>query len=178
MQQYQHHYLDEFEYVKRAFFPRWDRKKEWCFQLVDDLDGALGTCNTDSKAIQLTAVPRERLRELLIHEITHAVSSGRHGKKWQVRMEMAAKRAVSLQMENLAALLRKDIEAYQDPTRSYYVTAALVYSQISEAVILCPEATFGQVIDWVRLQNGMSEQAFLERFKRARRVYDRAQKDA
>ena len=49
MQQNQHHYLDEFEYVKRAFFPRWDRKKEWCFQLVDDLDGALGTCNTRFK---------------------------------------------------------------------------------------------------------------------------------
>ena len=177
MQQNQHHYLDEFEYVKRAFFPRWDRKKEWCFQLVDDLDGALGTCNTDSKAIQLTAAPREGLRELLIHEITHAVSAGHHGRKWQVRMEIAAKRAVSLQMEKLAAQLRKDIEAYQDPTKSYYVTAALVYTQISDAVTQCPEATFEQVIDWVRLQNGMPEQAFLNRFKRARRVYNRAQKD-
>ncbi|MGO9567371.1 MAG: SprT-like domain-containing protein [Desulfomonilaceae bacterium] len=177
MQQNQHHYLDEFEYVKRTFFPRWDRKMGWCFQLVDDLDGALGKCNTDSKAIQLTAAPIEGLREILIHEIAHAVSAGRHGKKWQVRMEMAAKRAVSLQMEKLAAQLRKDVEAYQDPTKSYYITAALVYTQIRDSVTLCPEATFENVIDWVRLQNGMSEQAFLARFKRARRVYDRAQKD-
>jgi hypothetical protein len=79
------------------------------------------------------------------------------------------------QMEKPAAQLKR--QAYRSGKELLRNGCFSLY-QISDAVTLCPEATFEQVIDWVRLQNGMSEQAFLNRFKRARRVYDRAQKDA
>jgi hypothetical protein len=41
------------EFVRHTFFPRWDRKREWQIVEADDLDGAQGKCDLDTKTVSV-----------------------------------------------------------------------------------------------------------------------------
>ncbi len=51
------------------------------------------------------------------------------------------------------------------------------YQEIGDAVTETPDATFLQVIDFLRRDYGYSRKEFLDRFRRARAVFDREKRD-
>jgi hypothetical protein len=167
------HIQEQYEEVRRDFFPRWDRQKNWSLHVIQDLDGAHGRCDAPHKRI-VSGFNGDELVLVLIHEIAHAVVSGGHGKKWQARMERAAIAAEGLGRMELAGLLRKEIAGYSDPLAR--VTAAGVYSEIEDAIIGVPQANFLQVVDWVRREYGLNRQEFFRRFRRAKAVYQEARR--
>jgi len=166
-------YEREFDYVRKTYFPRWDRKKEWKLQVLDDDDGAEGHCNAESKTIRVQYTPKRRLRLLFIHEIAHAAASyGGHSKKWLARMEKAAKQAESIGEIELSSEIRKDVESYRDP-ENLRPTAAIIYQQIRDVVFDSSSALpFNAVVDHVRRLYGMSKSDFLKQYKRVQRVFD------
>lgn len=165
-------YEREFDYVRKTYFPRWDRKKEWKLQVLEDVDGAEGRCISDSKTIKIRHATESRLRPLLIHEMAHAAASVGHDKKWQARMEKAAQKAETIGEAELSSQIRKEIESYNDP-ENLRPTAAIVYQQIEDTVRdSSPALPFKAVLDHVRRLYGMSESDFLKRYRRSQRVFD------
>lgn len=72
-----HDYQVAFNYVRQAFFPRWDRKREWALLEVDDLDGACGSCVTPEKRVKIVpGYSGNCLLLILIHEICHSFTTG------------------------------------------------------------------------------------------------------
>ena len=163
------------EYIRRTFFPDWDKGRQWQVVQVDDLDGAQGRCERTTKTISiLDGIKQDDLFALLIHEIAHAVSNDCHGKRWLQRMEDAANRADQEGLPTLAALLRQQIVGYQDGFR---MTAAMIYGEIENCVVSEPQVSFPQVVDFLRRDFGISGHHFLRRFRRAERVFEEAQQD-
>lgn len=143
---------------------------------MTDLDGAQGECCREDHTIRITHFPEgDEGTVLLIHEIGHAVANGGHGKNWQAQMEQAAVIAEDAGRKKLAGLLRKEIAGYNDPVAR--VSAGLVYQEIGDAVVEVPDATFCQVIDCLRRNYGFSRKEFLNRFRRARTVFDREKRN-
>ena len=166
----------EFQAVRQQFFPRWDRAGRWRIRQVSDLNGANVRVYPETRTIRITHLPDgDEGTLLLIHEIAHAASNWGHGKKWQCRMERAAVAAEGMGRTELAGLLRKEIAGYRDPVAR--VTAGLVYQEISDAVVEAPDLTFLQVVDCLRRDYGLSRKEFLDRFRRARAVFDRERRD-
>jgi hypothetical protein len=166
----------EFHTIRQEFFPRWDRAKRWRIRRVADLNGANGQAHPDTRTIRITHLPEgDEGTLLLIHEIAHAVGNWGHGKKWQARIEQAAKAAEKMGRTELAGLLRKEIAGYRDPVAR--VTARLAYQEIADAAAEAPDATFLQVVDCLRRDYGLSRREFLSRFRRARAVFDREKRD-
>jgi hypothetical protein len=168
-------YEREFNYVRKTYFPLWDRKQEWKLQVLDDDDGAEGHCNAESKTIRVQYTAKNRLRLLFIHEIAHAAATyGGHGKKWLARMEKAAKKAESIGEIELSGEIRKDVESYRDP-ENVSPSAAIIYQQIEDVVLENSIALpFDAVMDYVRRLYGMSMSDFLKKYKRVQRVFDAA----
>ena len=165
------------EYIRTTFFPRWDRKGRWQIVQVDDLNGAQGWCERESKTISiLDGMSGNDLLALLIHEIAHAASNDCHGRRWLNKMEEAANDAADrLGQVALASLLREQIAGYQDDFR---VTAAMLYNEIENCVFEQPYISFSQVVDFLRRDYGLSQDDFLRRFRRAERVFEQAKQDA
>ena len=163
------------EYIRTTFFPGWDKGRRWQVVQVDDLDGAQGRCERKIKTISvLGGIKQDDLLALLIHEIAHAVRNDFHGKRWLQRMEDAANHADQQGLPTIAALLRQQIEGYQDGFR---VTAAMMYGEIENCVFSEFQVTFPQVVDFLRRNFGISRRQFLRRFRRAERVFEEAQRD-
>lgn len=171
------HWLNHaFQAVRQQFFSRWDRAGRWRLRQVRDLDGAQGKCCRGDRTIRITHLPKgDEGTVLLIHEIAHAVANGGHGTRWQVRLEEAAAIAEATGRMELAVLLRKEITGYNDPMAR--VSAGMLYQEIGDAVAGTPEATFVQVIDYLRRDYGLSRKEFLNRFRRARMFFDREKRD-
>ena len=170
------HLAEAFQTVRQQFFPRWERAGRWRLRQVADLDAAQGECSREDHTIRITHLPEgDEGTVLLIHEIGHAVANGGHGKNWQARMEQAAVIAEDAGRKELAGLLRKEIAGYNAPVAR--VSAGLVYQEIADAVTEAPDATFCQVIDCLRRDYGYSWKEFLNRFRRARAVFDREKRE-
>jgi hypothetical protein len=90
-------------------------------------------------------------------------------------MEQAAVTAEGMDRTELAEVLRKEIAGYKDPV--VRVTAGLVYQEISDAAAEVPDLTFFQVVDCLRRDYGLSRKEFLNRFRRARTVFDRERRE-
>jgi hypothetical protein len=167
---------EEFQVIREQFFPRWDRAGRWRIRQVADLNGAQGQAHAETRTIRITHLPEgDEGTLLLIHEIAHAVGNWGHGKKWQARMEQAAVTAEGMDRTELAEVLRKEIAGYKDPV--VRVTAGLVYQEISDAAAEVPDLTFFQVVDCLRRDYGLSRKEFLNRFRRARTVFDQERRE-
>lgn len=170
-------YEREFDYVRQTYFPRWDRKKEWKLQVLEDVDGAEGQCRYESKTIKIRYTVESRLRLLFIHEIAHAAASVGHDKKWQARMEKAAQKAETIGEFELSGEIRKEIEGYEDP-ENLRPTAAIIYQQIEDTVRDSSTGLpFEAVMDHIRRHYGMSRPDFLTKYKRVQRAFDSATKE-
>jgi len=49
---------EEWELIRRQFFPRWDRERRWQIKVVSDLDGAMGRCCPEERTIYLACIPQ------------------------------------------------------------------------------------------------------------------------
>ena len=110
----------EFEYVRKTFFPRWDRKGEWKIEFSegpsDDHDFiAWSNLSTKTIIIFRSKCPvGDHLRAVLIHEICHAITSRAsqplgHGEHWCNRMQDAAEIASRLRLIGVAKEISRDI---------------------------------------------------------------------
>jgi hypothetical protein len=168
---------EDLQWIRKTFFPRWDRECRWRLIQVPDLNGGQGRCYSETCTVRILILPHRDARAvLLIHEICHAATNQGHGKKWLKRMEKAAATAEALGYNEIAALLREQIAAYGDPNNR--ITAADVYRQIEDVVWQDQSVTFHNAVDFVRRDYGLTRQEFLKRFRRARAVFGRERRDA
>jgi len=164
------------EFVRRHFFPRWDRKGRWKVVQANDLDGAQGRCDNESKTVKIRrGISGDDVTAILIHEICHAVGELGHGKRWRRRMEQAARTADALAMAAVAERLREEIKGYEE---GLFMSASDIYREISDAIWQYPKVTFVQVLDFVRRDYGLSRAQFMKRFRRSKRVFTEAKREA
>ncbi len=166
-----HHFPE----IKTLFFPRWDRHNLWRIS-TRSRRKVHGHCDPERRVIAIVIQhedPDEQ-DKLLIHEICHAVVDGSHGKKWQDRMERAAKKADELGRDVLAKMLRQEIAEYQEATTSLEVA----YNQIRDALSDYPDLTFPQIKRWLADQYGLLVSEVCTSFRRAKAVFQEAKRDA
>jgi hypothetical protein len=162
-----------FDYIRTTFFPRWDRAHKWTVgDKHADCQG-YGYCDTEGKQIIVKPDSPHGQDVTLIHEITHAVASIYHGKKWRRRMEKAAQKAESLRLRELADGIREECTDYRD--KCIKPTATMVYNQVEDAVRdKHGERSFEKVVEFVADSNGMTSKTLLAKYKRLRKVYHNA----
>ena len=177
----------EFELIRKKYFPRWDRKKEWKIKIFEDeneidLEEAYGISPehvNGFSADKHRIIYLHRISRLtIIHEITHAVIGPSHGKKFFDRMEQAAKRADDIGDHDLANALRDEIKMYKETP---LITADYVYMRIKDAVVdnvHNPHISFDKVVIFIANDLGLTSDSFLQKYKRADRVYKREMKSA
>jgi len=171
--------LDAFQWVRETLFPRWDRRRDWRLtaRRANGYNVDLDLCDWQSKRIHVLACHGgDELREVLVHEITHAVvkHSTMHGRSWQRRMLKAASRCREMGEHRLAEMIRRDVEGYkEDPVR---VTAVLMYETIKDIAAERPEMTYDAVVDYLRREYPMRKRDFEQRFRRARSVFVEARR--
>lgn len=167
----------QFDYVREAFFPRWDRHRQWRVNSADDLNGASGLCDIQRKRIRvLRKLHGEELTLVLIHEVAHVFGHG-HGRPWMTRMEQAAARAVQIGRKSLATAIRTEVDGHRSSPK---VRACHVYSTIDDTVCELMSVdevpSCSSIIDSVARYYGILPRDFFKQYPRARSVFDRAVK--
>ncbi len=163
---------ESFELVRRVFFPRWDRNREWGIKRVWHLP-ADGKCDRISKNILLKELSPEKdeLFCILIHEICHASSSPYHGKRWQERMAIAGEQAEKIGLKKLSQLIDEEVKRYRQIPRNIYRE---VYDFIYDTVTAYPYMKFDKMVFHVAKEYGMYPREFKKRFKRCRKIFNQA----
>lgn len=165
------HFLE----IKHQFFPRWDRKNLWRIS-TRSRRNVHGCCDPERRVIEIVIQhndPDERDR-LLIHEICHAVAEGGHGKKWQDRIEMAARRAEELGRDRLAKLLREEIESY----RESWKPVDEAYGIVQEWLTCNPDLTLAQVRRALAQEYGLLISEVGKVLRRFENVFSEAKREA
>lgn len=147
---------EQFKYVRKNFFPGWDKDGRWKARLSTELDGAMGRCDVERKRISVTLEGGRLATVTLIHEICHAVVGEYHGKMFQGRLLKAAARAKDMGRLDLAADLRAEAAMARRSGRIY---AEHVYGTIAGAA-RDSDVDFQQTIEYVRRQYGSQEYRF------------------
>jgi hypothetical protein len=129
---------------------------------------------TMKKKIIYVSKDDEDLIAFLIHEICHAVTpSTNHGRPWQERMLKAATMAEQTGQSRLAEFLRDEVVSYQQ--HAEVITPKGIYCAIEDCVSdLKGIPSFRSVVTLVAKSYVMTAKKFLERYPRAKRVYDEA----
>jgi len=117
---------------------------------------------------------------LLIHEITHAVSSDKHGKQWQNRCLKAAKQTDKMGRKSLAKAIRDDVKMFQN--MSPPPNTEMIYQKIRDLVLVTEVETEGlwpyeKIIKYISWEVGLDPEEIEKRFKKCRKVYDSAVED-
>jgi len=163
---------EAFEYVRKTFFSRWDKKSEWIV-IHDSKFPGVGRCRSEDKTIEVKFVPQNdgELKLLLIHEICHSSASG-HGKKWSSRMLKAATRAEKAGCSNVADLIRKNVA---ETEKAASVNASLVYDCIRLRLILGDklDESYEDFINSVACGVGMYPDELEKKFKQCRKIYNK-----
>lgn len=100
-----------FQFVRKEFFPRWDKGNNWILGEVKP--PYMGRCDRSKKIIEvLYNMPhiQNSFVFLLIHEICHAVSTDYHGQRWRKRMLMASEVARRKGNKQLSRMILYDLE--------------------------------------------------------------------
>ena len=165
------HFLD----IKHLFFPLWNRHNLWRIT-TRSRRKVHGRCDPVRRIIEIVvqhADPDER-DKLLIHEICHAVVDGSHGKKWQDRMERAAKRADELGRDVLAKMLRQEIVNYQE----FAGGREQAYQTIQDWLNAEPDLTLAQVKRSLADLTGLLVSEISTKLRRFEKVFLEAKRDA
>lgn len=147
---------DAVKYVRRTFFPNWDKKQQWkIFECTEYLDTIRerrvgGECNTKEKTIKvnmacITENPNE-LHVLLIHEICHCITKG-HGKGWQNKMFSKAEIAKKIGNIKLSKRIKKDV--HNTTIIEWYEEHRLevrIHGRISECLRQYPSISFDELM--------------------------------
>lgn len=101
---------DSFEFVRKEFFPTWDKKKQWLIEKV--AEGSRGYCIRRGKTILIFYLPHNEnsLYWLLIHEICHAISTNFHGERWKNRMIKVAELSRKKGNSQLSKMIFHDLK--------------------------------------------------------------------
>lgn len=161
--------------VLATFFPTWKAGKQWrCTPQTRRT--AHGYCNLERRVVEMGLVSSDddELDKLLIHEICHATASVGHVKKWQNRMSHAAAKARKLGRHRLAQLLDEEVRNYQESA----LTMDHAYQQVEDALTDNPDLTLAQIKQWLAKEYGLLIREVDKSFRRLRKVYDHARKDA
>jgi hypothetical protein len=161
-----------FEFVRKVFFPRWDRARQWGVKRVWHLP-AQGRCDRASKNILIKdqSPQEDELNCLLIHEISHAVSSPYHGRCWQDRMMKAGVRAEKIGHSVLAKMLGEEVKRQKLIPKNIDREA---YDLIYDMVTALPYIKFNSLITRVASEYGMYPREFKVRFKRSKKIFNQA----
>lgn len=167
------------ESIRADFFPRWDRKHQWCIKEVDSLP-SFGICDQKNKTISIQPnLNDDFLEKLLIHEICHAVIHvhGGHGGKWNNRMLKASKVAKRIGQVKLSILLENEVKTYIKTEMlepNGFPPKELIYEEIEDAVYYKKNISFNEVIKTVAKGYGFYPGELLSTFKECKSVYKRA----
>ena len=157
----------EYQNIRKLFFPRWDREGLWKVSSNPPEDGkvssGLGYCDPDNKIIHVMT-DSEGYSITLIHEICHAVTTQSHEKKWFQRMMKANVVADQLGNDQLATEIREDVDMFATAPR---LSAAEVESRFCDAVIDAPGLDFENIVQGVATQNGITSEELLQRWPTA-----------
>jgi hypothetical protein len=86
---------------------------------------------------------------------------------------LATVNAEAIGMLDLYAAIKNDLALANDPN-GFTPTAGMIYQRIWDAVIDCPEETFGDMMDVVRCEFGFRRDEFFAKFRRCRETYEKA----
>ena len=159
-------------FIRSAFFPRWDKKRQWKLKEVWDLPSE-GRCETDQRLIYIKPQPesdQDSLHLLLIHEICHALAPN-HGERWRARMLKASDRARQLGMQSLSKLICQDADSYYLDGKK---PAPEIYQQIRQIVQKSPQASFGSIIRYLAMENGLYRNEMVKKYSQCRKIYEQA----
>ena len=95
----------------------------------------------------------------------------------RIRLHQAVRHACRDCKDKLPELLRALEAADHCGDPAEILRPALVYQEIVDAVTEVPEATFCQLIDCLRRDYGYSRKEVLDRFRRARVVFDQEKRN-
>lgn len=169
---------ETFEYIRKTFFPRWDKNNQWTVKVDSDLP-LHGLCKKGEKIIILQYISEKNneLYLLLIHEICHATTDNYHAKKWCARMLKVAEMAEKIGHEKLSKMIQGQVKAYKSLETNRKGKAAYIYEGIQYAVFDAPTASYKDIIKWVGQQFGYYPEEIEESYKLCKKVYDKAVKD-
>ncbi len=165
----------DFDRIKRLFFPRWDRAGLW--RVTTNSRRRLhGFCDQAQKRIEIVTShdDADKHDALIIHETCHAVTGGGHGNDWQARMEKAAVRATELKRRKVARILRDEIAAYRAAPQS----VEYVYQGIEDAVFINPRLTLMQIKRRIAYDHGLLASEVCRKFPRTEKVYLTTKREA
>lgn len=163
-----------YQYVRKSFFPRWDRDRQWTCHLIHDLPSG-GRCFDDRKeiAVQYVSDNDDELYALLIHEICHAFAMG-HDKGWQKRMLKAAEKAHELGLYGVQNILASEVKEYSSTPN---VTANDIYEAITNVVFDSGNTlSLNDVANYLASKHGYYTDEFMLQYKRCEYFYDKAVK--
>ena len=134
---------------------------------------AQGRCDRASKNILIKDRPpqEDELNCLLIHEISHAVSSPYHGRRWQDRMMKAGDKAEKIAHGVLAKMLDEEVKRQRLIPKNIDREA---YDLIYDIVTALPYIKFNNLITRVASEYGMYPREFKVRFKRSKKIFNQA----
>ncbi|MBN2381432.1 hypothetical protein JXQ70_00985 [bacterium] len=164
-----------FEYVRKTYFPRWDKGGEWSVQLDPGLR-LEGECIIKEKKIKVQSVSNNKIElyHLLIHEICHTSALG-HKKKWLNRMLKKAEIAERVGELELSISLKNEVDS---EINADYPTPNDVYNNVVDWVNEAQgDASYEYIIYSVAKMIGFMPHELEERYKECRKVYDEAVKN-
>ena len=166
-----------FDYVRRIFFPGWDRKYAFGLRVVPFL-ASIGRFDNEKKKILLRVIPEleDDLYVLLIHEIAHHVSPY-HGEKWMSRMREAATKALEIGRDTLATKISQEIESYK--THSYVLTPGFLRRELEDFVMETRgKVPYSKIAAAIAHDNGLTRKDLEKRSPMFRKDYELFKKQA
>ena len=167
----------EYQNIRKLFFPRWDREGLWkvSSNLPEDgkVSSGLGYCDPDNKIIHVMT-DSEGYSLTLVHEICHAVTTQSHKEKWFQRMMKANVVADQLGNNQLATEIREDADMFAEDSRK---KADDIESRFYDAAFESPDLDFESILRGVATEYGLTSEELLHRWPTApRRGFDEAKK--
>ena len=169
----------EYQNIRKLFFPRWDREGLWKASSNPPEDGKgcfslAGYCDPDNKIIHVMT-DSEGYSLTLVHEICHAVTTQSHEKKWFQCMMKANVVADQLGNNQLATEIREDADMFAEDSRK---KADDIESRFYDAAFESPDLDFESILRGVASSDyGITSEELLRRWPTApRRGFDEAKK--
>lgn len=170
----------EFAYIRKVFFPNWDRTKSWRVRNgVRSIYSESGYCDKEIKTIYVNMAQiggTTELRLVLIHEICHAIAGPYHGTTWRNRMRKAERSARRTGLEKLADLVRSEIYEYEViedfKRQTGWSLQKEVYSAVRAALIDRPDTTYEEVVRLVADAVGRTTDDIQRQCRRLRQEYE------
>jgi hypothetical protein len=165
---------ETYRYVKKNFFPSWDRENVYKVRVVYSLP-SVGRFDSVKKQVLIKVVPENQIEllNLLIHEISHSMSPC-HGKRWKERIRKASQRADELGQKDLSLRLLMEIRNYSVKEISPYDTAEVVYGRLRQAITdTKAEVSLLKLVASLARDYGSPVRNFMKRFRKLSYHYRR-----